>query len=250
MWANDGLLSDDFISKLAALGPIESERQISRVLEDAWVHWNIYGNALFTLLSKLNIPLFQPLPTRTRKPVDRDSPMDASDASKVSRVDRPMANATGKRKRDTQLVPAVASASRTRPAPFMRTSTPSTQAPPIVHSQIRYANSPAIQRQNLEREYPNMNHGLPLHFEAPNYLTYRRTPQFYTREHELAPTFPPRTPTPNVATPDYIMHPRTVNLPAFNQPMAPLYPYPFNHTNIPLQHPPFPGQIPAHHPPY
>ncbi|KEP45321.1 helicase carboxy-terminal domain protein [Rhizoctonia solani 123E] len=130
MWTDDGLLGDDLISKLAALGPIESKGQIKAVLERTWLHWDRYGNSLFTLLSNLDIPPFQPLPTKTRKATNHEPPVEAPThtySTVGSRVN-------GKRKRGIESDSMLASNPRPRltAAPPPQPSASPLRTPPVV----------------------------------------------------------------------------------------------------------------------
>ncbi|KEP47851.1 putative P-loop nucleoside triphosphate hydrolase, partial [Rhizoctonia solani 123E] len=164
-WTDDGLLSDEFISKLAALGPIETKSQIAMVLDHTWAHWNRHGDSLFTFLSNLTIPPFQPLPTKTRKPTNPELPVRPTSDT----LNAPQSQANGKRKRDTESgsIPSLNLRPRPSAAPFpgLQISTPPLRTPPVVPSQRRDPSYLAIQAQNLEYEHVNHRHGNILPFE-------------------------------------------------------------------------------------
>ncbi|CUA70541.1 Bloom syndrome protein homolog [Rhizoctonia solani] len=191
IWTDDGLLGDDFISKLAALGPIESKQQIGAILERTWLHWNRYGDSLFTLLSNLNIPPFQPLPTKTRKATGHDLPVEAPEnvyGTVETRVN-------GKWKRDTKSGSILASSSRPRLtlAPPPQASTSLLRTPPVVPSQRRDTGYSIDWVQNIEHEHANLRRE-----EALPYL------QGYRTIYEgLTPHAATQTPYANAAAPTH-----------------------------------------------
>ncbi|EUC58532.1 hypothetical protein RSOL_261670, partial [Rhizoctonia solani AG-3 Rhs1AP] len=267
MWTDDGLLGDDLISKLAALGPIESKGQIKAVLERTWLHWDRYGNSLFTLLSNLDIPPFQPLPTKTRKATNHEPPVEAPThtySTVGSRVN-------GKRKRGIESDSMLASNPRPRltAAPPPQPSASPLRTPPVVPSQRRDMGYLTAQTQDIEYKHANPRREavLPypegkiiyfvvfvvilIDFQAPGYRTMYGGLASHAGTPTLAQAPPVNTPTtPTYGTPFYPTHPPYANLYQNYYPYPPYRPNGMAHFHYePSASSPAPPATPIQHPP-
>ncbi|KAK0219335.1 hypothetical protein EDD85DRAFT_797446 [Armillaria nabsnona] len=66
LFGASGFLKDETITLLSAIGPMEAQEDLERILADEWSWYDKYGQELFTFFTTLNVPPLVPIPRKPR----------------------------------------------------------------------------------------------------------------------------------------------------------------------------------------